>query len=215
LALLLPLGATYHPSWVVGGGGGGGGGALGASTTMADVPVLPSLVAVIVADPPATPVTMPAVVTVATLEDDVLQLTERPVRTCPAESLSVAVNCAFAPTARVSRLGASDTDDTGTSVTVIADVPLLLSLVAVIVEEPGATAVTTPDADTVAVAVALEAHVTVRPVSVLPPASRTVAVSVDVLPTRSVAALGATDTDATAGTVTVTADESVCPSLAT
>src|SRR6185437_12474855 len=140
------------------------------------------------------------VVTVATLALDVPHVIVRPVSTLPAESLSVAPNCTFAPTASVSFLGASDTEETGTSVTVI-------------VAEPGATAVTKPEAETVAAAVALDDHVTVRPVSTLPPASRTVAASCDVLPTRSVAALGETDTDATAGTVTVTAEESECPSL--
>jgi hypothetical protein len=113
----------------------------------------------------------------------------------------------------VSFLGASVTEDTGTSVTVIVDVPLFPSLVAVIVAEPGATAVTSPEAETVASAVALDDHVTVRSVSTLPPASRTVAVSCDVFVTRSVAELGDTETVATAGAVTVTADESVCPSL--
>lgn len=209
LAPLLPLGATYHPAWFAGGGGGGA----GASTTTAEVPDLPSLVAVIVALPPATPVTMPDVVTVATPELDVPHVMVRPVSTLPAESLSVALSCAFAPTASVSFFGVTVTEDTGTSVTVIADVPLFPSLVAVMVAEPGATAVTRPDAETVAAAVALDDHVTVCPVSMLPPASRTVAVSCDVLPILSVAEVGEIDTDATAGAVTVTVDESACPSL--
>lgn len=208
---LLPLGATYQPAWFAGGGGGGG--AVGAFTTTVDVPALPPLVAVIVAVPPATPVTMPAVVTVATLALDVPHVIVRPVSTLPAESLSVALNCTFAPTASVSFLGASDTEETGTSVTVIVDVPLFPSLVAVIVAEPGATAVTRPEAETVAAAVALDDHVTVRPVRTLPPPSRTVAVSCDVFVTRSVAVLGETETVETAGAVTVIADESVCPSL--
>jgi hypothetical protein len=158
-------------------------------------------------------VTIPAVVTVATLGLDVPHVMVRPVSTLPAESLSVALTCSFAPTVSVSFLGASVTEDTGTSVTVIVDVPLFPSLVAVIVAEPGATAVTSPEAETVASAVALDDHVTVRSVSTLPPASRTVAVSCDVFVTRSVAELGDTETVATAGAVTVTADESVCPSL--
>ena len=98
LAPLLPLGATYHPEWLAGGGA-------GASTTTADVPTLPSLVAVIVALPPATPVTMPDEVTVATLELEVPQVIVRPVSTLPAESLRVALNCACAPTASVSFFG--------------------------------------------------------------------------------------------------------------
>jgi len=157
---------------------------------------------------------MPDVLTVATLELDVPHVTDRPVSTLPAESFSVALNCAFAPTASVSFFGATVTVDTGTRVTETADVPLLPSLVAVMVAEPGATAVTRPEPDTVAAAVALDDHVTVWPVSTLPPASRTVAASWDVLPTRSVAVFGATDTDATAGAATVTVDESLCPPLA-
>jgi hypothetical protein len=61
--------------------------------------------------------------------------------------------------------------------TVIADVPLMPSLVAVMVAEPDAMAVTSPEAETVATAVLLEPHVTVRPESRVPAASRSVAVS--------------------------------------
>ncbi|HSC33019.1 MAG TPA: hypothetical protein VLD17_14900 [Gemmatimonadaceae bacterium] len=156
---------------------------------------------------------MPDVVTVATLGLEVAHVIVRPVSTLPVESLSVALNWTLAPTASVSFFGETVTEETGTSVTEIVDVPLLPSLVAVMVAEPGATAVTRPDVETVAVAVALDDHVTVWPVSTLPPASRTVAVSCDVLLTLSVAELGETDTDATAGAVTVIVDESACPSL--
>jgi hypothetical protein len=48
---------------------------------------------------------------------------------------------------------------TGTGVTVIADVPLFPSAVAVIVAFPGATPVTTPADDTVAMLVLLELQV--------------------------------------------------------
>ena len=47
------------------GGGGGGGGGGGAVTVIADVPDLPEDVAVIVAEPAATPVTTPVEFTVA------------------------------------------------------------------------------------------------------------------------------------------------------
>jgi len=156
---------------------------------------------------------MPDVVTVATLGLEVAHVIVRPVSTLPVESLSVALSWALAPTASVSLLGETVTEETGTSVTEMVDVPLFPSLVAVIVAEPGATAATRPDAETVAAAVALEDHVTVWPESTFPPASRTVAVSCDVLLTLSVAELGETDTDATAGAVTVIVEESVCPSL--
>ena len=63
------------------------------------------------------------------------------------------------------------------AVTLIEADPLLPSLVAVICAEPAATAVTSPDPETVATAVLFEPHVTVRPVSVLPLASFSVAVA--------------------------------------
>jgi hypothetical protein len=61
--------------------------------------------------------------------------------------------------------------------TVIEDVPLCVSLVAVIVAAPALTAVTRPLEETVATEVFADTHVTARPVSVVPPASRIVAVS--------------------------------------
>lgn len=62
--------------------------------------------------------------------------------------------------------GVTVTDPTGTASTVIVAVPLFPSLVAVITALPRATPVTTPLAETVATAGALELQVTVRPVSV-------------------------------------------------
>ena len=56
-------------------------------------------------------------------------------------------------------------------------VPLMPSLVAVIVAGPAAMALTNPLADTVAIEVLFELHVTVRPVSTVPRASRSVALS--------------------------------------
>jgi hypothetical protein len=78
---------------------------------------------------------------------------------------------------RVADGGVTATVATGASVTVIEDVPILVSLVAVIVVLPGRTAVTNPFASTVAAASSLELHVTGRPVSVLPFASFVTAVS--------------------------------------
>jgi len=79
-------------------------------------------------------------------------------------------------TGRVSDSGLTVTLMTGT-VTVIADVPLLPSLVAVIVVLPPLTAVTNPLASTVATEGVLELHVTARPVRTLLLASVSVAVS--------------------------------------
>jgi hypothetical protein len=56
---------------------------------------------------------------------------------------------------------------TGAGVTVIEDVPLTPSLVAVIVALPGETAVTRPVNDTVAAPVLLDDQVTVGPVRML------------------------------------------------
>jgi len=62
-------------------------------------------------------------------------------------------------------------------VTVIVDVPLCPSLVAVITAVPVAFAVTRPAGETLADAGLLDDHVTVRPVRTLPFTSLVVAVS--------------------------------------
>jgi len=74
--------------------------------------------------------------------------------------------------------GATVTLPTGTGVTVTLALPDLDSLVAVMIALPGATAVTTPPADTVATEGLLDVHVTGRLVTTAPFASRTVAASV-------------------------------------
>ena len=91
-----------------------------------------------------------------------------------------AENWVVPPTRRLAVVGDTDTDATGTgagALTVIADVPVLVSLVAVIVVLPAATAVTRPDAETVLIPVLLELQVTRRPVRTLLLASRVVAES--------------------------------------
>jgi hypothetical protein len=60
---------------------------------------------------------------------------------------------------------------------VIAEVPIFVSLNAVIVALPAATAVTSPEPETVAIPVLLELQVITRPVSTLLLASRVVAES--------------------------------------
>src|SRR3989442_12311339 len=82
----------------------------------------------------------------------------------------------------------------------MAAFPLLPSLVAVIVADPVATAVTRPLPSTVAIAELLVAHVTARPLGVLPAASRVRAESSCVPPTMTLADAGVTVTDAT-GTI--------------
>src|SRR5438270_13600572 len=90
-------------------------------------------------------------------------------------------------------------------VTVIADVPLRPSLVAVIVTgPPAATPLTSPLPFTLAIALLLDCQVITRPVNGLPLASRGVAVSCTVCPFATVPEPGVTVTAATgaAGTVT-------------
>jgi hypothetical protein len=170
-----------------------------ADTVIAAVPLCPSLVAVIVAWPAATPVASPVEFTVVTAGLLVAQVTVRPVSTFPAASLVVAVSCTVTPTSTVAGATVTDATGTGGAVTATAAVPFFPSDVAVIVAEPTATPVTNPVADTVATTVLLLAHVTARPVSTFPAESLVVAVSCAVLPTGSVPGDGATVTDATAG----------------
>ena len=73
--------------------------------------------------------------------------------------------------------GVTSTEATGMLVTVIDDVPLVPSVVAVIVAEPGVTAEARPALLTVATDVLLLAHVTVRPESGSPLTSFGVALS--------------------------------------
>ena len=147
---------------------------------MVAVPVLPSLVAVIVAVPDAFAVTTPLCDTLAIAVLLVDQAIARPVRTLFAASRVVAVSVPVPPTCSGNVVGETVTVATGTGVTVIVAVPVFPSLVAVIVAEPGATAVTVPLGSTVATPVFPELHVTTRPVSTLFDASRVVATSVPV-----------------------------------
>src|SRR5256885_11611384 len=86
----------------------------------------------------------------------------------------------------------------GGRATVIGALPLRPSLVAVIGAEPVVTPVTSPTALTVATAPALPLHVTVRPLSTLPLASFSTALSCSVCPAVTLAVGGLTTTVATA-----------------
>jgi hypothetical protein len=192
----------------------------GASVTVIeDVPVFDSLVAVIVTGPPAaTAVTRPLASTDATALLLELHVTTRPVSTLLATSRSVAVSCwvGVIPTTRLAEVGDTVTVLTGASVTVNEDVPVIVSLVAVIVTgPPAATAVTRPVALTLAIALLLEDHVTVRPVSTLPLASFVKAVNccVGVTPSTRLAEEGVTVTVLTGASVTVIEDVPVLVSL--
>src|SRR5213592_4503796 len=185
----------------------------GVVTVTADVPLCPSLVAVMVAEPTVTPVTRPLELTVATEVLLLDQLTVRPDSGLPLASLGVAVSCTVEPTDTVAEAGATLTEATGTCTTVMADVPLCPSLVAVIVAVPATLPVTSPLQLTVATVVLLLTQVTVRPVSGLPFASFGVAVSWTVLPSFTEADAGVTVTEATGTFETVTLAVPLCPSL--
>src|ERR1700694_134566 len=156
----------------------GGGGAV---TVIAEVPFLPSLVAVMFAEPAATPVTSPLLFTVAAAALSLDHVTVRPESGAPFASSGVAVSCTVNPACTDVEGGLTITDATGTKITVTEAVPLCPSLVAVIVAEPAATPVTRPLPLTVAAAVLLDVHVTTRPDSGVPLAFFRVAVRCTVL----------------------------------
>src|SRR5438445_13511665 len=90
-------------------------------TVMADVPLFPSLAAVIVAEPAATPLTNPLAETVAMAALLVAQVTTRPLRAVGSASCREAVNWVVAPTVILAVAGLTVTEATGTVVTVIAE----------------------------------------------------------------------------------------------
>src|SRR2546429_7312918 len=182
-------------------------------TVMAAVPLFPSLVALIVMEPGVTPLTRPLVLTVATAVLELDHVTVRPESGFPPASLGVAVSCTVWPACTEAEGGVTSTDATGTFVTVIDEVPLFPSLVAVIVAEPGVTPETRPLLLTVATAVLELDHVTVRPERGAPLASFGVAVSCTVWPACTDAVGGVTSTVATGTGVTVTDEVPLFPSL--
>jgi len=183
----------------------------GATVTVL-VPTFPSLVAEMVTEPGATPVTTPLADTTATWVSLDVQAIARFV-TVPAVSRTVADSGTASPTVTLALDGCTVTDPTGTWVTVTAALPLTPSLVAEIVTMPARTPVTTPAAETVAIVASLERHATVRSVTTAPLVSRTVATSRVVSPAVIVVAEGATETLPTGIGTTVTAADPVLPSL--
>src|SRR3989441_801786 len=180
---------------------------------MADVPLWPSLVAVIVAEPATFAVPGPVPVPVATGVLVLAHVTVRPVRMWPVASRRVAVSCCVWPAGTLADAGLTVTDATGTPLTVMLAVPLWPSLVAVMVTAPATTPVTSPVLFTVAIVLSLDDQPIARPVNGLPLASRGVAVSCTVCPIATVPELGVTVTAATGATVTVTVAVPLCPSL--
>src|SRR5207244_2737605 len=144
----------------------------------------------------------PLPLTVATAVLPLAHVTIRPESALPLASFGVAVSCWVCPGCRLTVAGLTVTDATGTLVTVIAAVPRLPSLVAVIVAPPAAPAaapVTRPFPFTAATALLALDQLIVRPDSGFPFASSGVPVSCSVWPTGTVADAGLTTTDATAG----------------
>src|SRR5439155_994629 len=188
--------------------------ATGTFVTVTDeVPLFPSLVAVIVAEPGVTPETRPLLLTVATAVLELDHVTVRPESGVPPASLGVAVSCTVWPACTDAEGGVTSTVATGTFVTVTDEVPLFPSRSAVIVAEPGVTPETRPLLLTVATAVLELDHVTVRPESGFPPASLGVPVSCTVWPACTDAEGGVTSTVATGTFVTVTDEVPLFPSL--
>src|SRR2546423_14163604 len=144
---------------------------------------------------------------------------ERPFRATPLESLATAENLTVSPTTRVAVAGDTVTDATATGAeeaTVRAAEPIFPSLVAEILTLPGATAVTRPAFETVAIAVFAEVQLMTRLVSTAPFASRVTAESCADAPTCRLIASGETvteDTGTGAGALTLTEADAVFPSL--
>src|SRR5207249_4805279 len=80
---------------------------------MAGVPLLPSLVAVMVAQLAATPAMRPAEVTVAIRVFELGQVIVRPAKVFPALSLATAVGCRAPPIWTLADAGLTVTDATG------------------------------------------------------------------------------------------------------
>jgi hypothetical protein len=81
----------------------------GRVTVTADVPVFPSLVAVISTTPSVTPVTRPFASTVAIKGGVLSHVTVRPGKGLPSTSFGVAVSCNVAPSCTVPEAGSTST----------------------------------------------------------------------------------------------------------
>src|SRR5205823_2886030 len=116
----------------------------GGVTVMADGPLCPSLVAVIVAEPATTPLTSPLQRTVATEFSLLDHAIVRRDSGLPHPSFGVAVSCTVLPSFTLAAVGVTVADATGALVAVMLAVPLCPSLVAVIVADPAAPPDTRP-----------------------------------------------------------------------
>jgi hypothetical protein len=181
-------------------------------TVMVALPLTPSAIAVIVAEPGATAVTSPLASTVATDSSLDSHAIAR-VSGLPDASLAVAVSCCVEPATMLVAAGVTLTVATGIGLIVIVALPLFPSLVAVMLALPALTAVTTPAEETVATPGSPEDQLIIRPLRVLPLASRVTA-DADVLwPTVIGDDANDTLTDATGTGVTVSVALPLVPSL--
>src|SRR5882762_1378249 len=85
---------------------------VGAVTVIAEVPLFPSEVAAMVAEPAARPVTSPVPLTRAIALSPLDQVTARPVSGLPLASFSVAVSCTVWPICTLGDAGLTATDAT-------------------------------------------------------------------------------------------------------
>jgi hypothetical protein len=130
-------------------------------TVRVAVPDLPLKVAVMVAEPAATPVARPLVLTVAVDVLDEVQVTFVVIFWVEeSEYVPVAVNCWVSPAGTLAVAGVTPMEDRVAAVTVRVAVPDLPLKVAVMVAEPAATPVARPLVLTVAVDVLDEVQVT-------------------------------------------------------
>jgi hypothetical protein len=184
-----------------------------AVTVRLDWPVIPSLVATMLALPTLTAVTSPELLTVATAVFELVHVIVRPVSTFPLASFNTAVACVVCPAVTLVVPNDTVTDATGATVTVTIACPVTPSLVATIFAVPAPTAVTSPELLTLATAVFELVHVIVRPVNTLPLASVSSGVASVVCPTTRLLEPNETVTVATGASITVTLAWPLTPSL--
>ena len=110
-------------------------------------------------DPGAIPLTTPAFDTVASAGFNDAQVIVRPASGRPMASCAMAESVTLSPSLTEGVRWLMSTATTGTGITVTCVEPETPSAVAVMLAEPGATPVTTPDPSTVAIVVAEELHV--------------------------------------------------------
>src|SRR3989442_13422353 len=108
-----------------------------AFTVTAELPLFPSLVAVMETGPPAAlPVTRPFASTVARLASLVTHVMARPVSALPAASFGVAVSCSVAAWDAPAGAGVTSTEATGSAVRDAVEPPPLHLLAAARTEWP-------------------------------------------------------------------------------